>query len=126
MKLSITIIANNTTNTSIIVPDDNTITVDGETTDLTPIPNNGQADGEDSVFGTVTKDGAGVNTLTVLMQYKSSNTKWNGQELQELDITDFIWRDAEGAPILDGEGQQQALRLGIMDFIVPVVVEPTT
>ena len=118
MKLSISIIGNNNINTSIIIPDENTITVDGETTDLSVIANDGQADGEGSVLGEVTKDLLGENTLTVLCKYNPKNTKWNGDELQELTITDFIWRDAEGAPILDNEGQEQALRLFIEDFIV--------
>jgi len=124
MKLSISIQANNTKTTQITVKSENSIVVNGEDTDLSLIPNNGTADGVSPIIGQVSKDGAGVNTLTVLCQYIPSSTKWNGQDLQELDITDFIWRDAEGAPILDGEGQEQPLRLFIEDFIVPIIVEP--
>jgi len=125
MKLSISIQASTKT-TQLTVKSENSIVVNGEDTDLSAIPNNGTADGVSPITGQVSKDGAGVNTLTVLMQYVPSSTKWSGQDLQELDITDFIWRDAEGAPILDGEGNQQALRLFIEDFIVPPVIEEST
>jgi len=124
MKLSISIQASTKT-TQITVPSENSIVVGNEETDLSAIPNNGMANGGGNIIGNVWKDGAGINTLTVLTRYVPSSTKWNGQDLQELDITDFIWRDAEGAPILDGEGQEQPLRLFIEDFIVPAIAEST-
>jgi len=79
MKLSISIQANSTKTTQITVPSENSIVVNGEDTDLSAIPNNGTADGVSTIIGQVSKDGAGVNTLTVLMQYVPSSTKWNGQ-----------------------------------------------
>jgi len=102
MKLSISIQASTKT-TQITIPSENLIVVNGEDTDLSSIPNNGTADGVSPIIGQVSKDGAGINTLTVLMQYVPSSTKWNGQDLQELDITSF------------------PAELSIEDFIVPEV-----
>lgn len=105
MKLKISIQASNKT-TQITVLDENQITINGETTDLHPIPLMGQADGISPIIGTITKDGTGENTLTVLMQYNPRNTEYNRQELQQITIDTF------------------PAELTIQDFFVPIIVEP--
>lgn len=111
MKLSISIQASNST-TKFTINSENSITINGETTDLSIIPNNGQADGVSPIIGTVSKDDLGEVSLTVLVQYTPSNTKWNGHVLEQKNITVFIQTDgtgdqlfySNGNPILDENG----------------------
>ena len=113
MKLSISIQANNTKTTTIIIPDEDTIIVNGDTTDLSLIPNEGTADGVSPLLGQVIKDASGEHTLAVLCKYVPSNTKWNGQQLEEKQFTHFVQTDgtgeqllySDGSPILDDQGQ---------------------
>ena len=89
MKINALIQANNTETTQITIADENTIVVGNETTDLSPIPNGGMADGDGNIIGNVFKDGDGVNSLSVIVKYVPETTNWNGQALKMLQVDVF-------------------------------------